>query len=172
MGHLPCDLMLRRRHEKLQPKLLDPWSMPTVPRGASPPYKALRASGPQGREGQRVRKLPQPLRCTAAILVPAPAHTLAHTCHVPGWKLASEAPLSLVHGSCTRAPATIFIPRTSGSLTSCFPRALPPPRPLSDPDCYSPIPQPSGTSEPQFILIPKSPRTPSSPSSRYMSSRP
>lgn len=123
-----------------------------------PPYKALRASGPQGRRGQRVRKLPQPLMCTAAALVPAPAHTLSRTCHVPAWKLASEPPLALVHSSCTRAPATLFMPRTSDSLTSCFLRALPPPRPLSDPDRYSLIPQTSGTLEPQFILIPKNPR--------------
>lgn len=49
--------------------------------------------------GQRERTLPQPLMCTAAALMPAPEHTLAHMCHVPGWRLAKEAPLAPVHGS-------------------------------------------------------------------------
>ena len=81
--------------------------------------------------------------CTAAALVPAPAHTLAHTCHVPGWRLASEAPLALVHGSRSGTPGTpvtFFMPGTPDVLTSCSPRTLPLSRPEGDPDPSSPCP--------------------------------
>ena len=66
-------------------KPLHPWSVTLVPRGGSPLCKALRASGPREDRGQRERKLPQPLMCTAAALVPSPAHMLCS--HVPRARL-------------------------------------------------------------------------------------
>lgn len=132
----------------------------------------LRAAGPGADMGQGASKLPESPRGTAATLVPAPVHTLTHTCHVPGWRLASEAPLAPVHAPVTGAPAAFFMLGTLDSLTSSSPSALSLP---GQPVSLIPTPLSLGSLgllASQFLLIPKNPGGPSSLTSRHMSSRP
>lgn len=137
----------------------------------SQPSLQCKPQAPRADRGPKERKLPQPRMCTAAAPTPAPEHTRSH---------APRARLEACQGGSPGpgpwllywALATLFMHRIPDSLTSCFPRAFSPPKPLSDPDPHFLTPQLSGMLGPQFLPMPKNPGTFSSPVLRRVSSCP